>query len=336
VYEFISEYVGKYQNVGGPNTPRVVLDPNKPASVSVNIQTDFSGKATFLGIDLSKLDLGSIANFITIANKSPTLQAYLNPKETVSSQIDFALPQTNHDTYVEINWEAPRYVFDGHSLTEWAINKQWLRIQKIQENGITLSYNQYGLPTTEVDGVTPITYDKDHKKIAADSDGNPTVDQDGKPITHDPKSKVNKTNNTPKITSTMSALPSSGDYIFVPQHEPRKDGKSWDMLTAFGYGQLGTFYPKLKKMADGNPVTHINNTYHIDDKTKKVDEYNYSPDPRWGSQRLIYGLNNNGDQYHKSLEFPYGSCDKDYKDGRSLEHINGSKETETDIYGNPK
>ena len=96
---FIGEYVGDHP--GGADSPRLVLDPNKGTTVSVNIQTDLSGKAQFVGIDLSKIGLSEIANFVTPSQKVPSLQASFAPKETVSAQIDFALLQSNNDVY---NW----------------------------------------------------------------------------------------------------------------------------------------------------------------------------------------------------------------------------------------
>jgi hypothetical protein len=163
------------------------LDWEKPATVSVNIQTDFMGKATFLGIDLSKVGLEGIANFISqisTTNKTSSLQAYVQPKETVNSQIDFVIPQTNGDTYWAINESAPYWEFDGTSLWEKMPNGKYppIKIQRILNNGITISYNQDGSPTTEVNGVTPITYNEYDNKRRSDRDGNPLVGNDRLPL----------------------------------------------------------------------------------------------------------------------------------------------------------
>ena len=97
----LSNFISDYADSKNPPS-NIVLDPNKPASVTVNIQTDLSGKAQFVGIDLSKIGLSAIANVITPSQKVPSLQASFAPKETVSSQIDFALPQSNNDVYTVI------------------------------------------------------------------------------------------------------------------------------------------------------------------------------------------------------------------------------------------
>jgi hypothetical protein len=71
------------------------LDEQQPASLSLNMQTDNSGKIAYLGIDLSKLGpLSPLASLVTAQNKVPTLQASGTVKSTISSQVDFTIPQT--------------------------------------------------------------------------------------------------------------------------------------------------------------------------------------------------------------------------------------------------
>jgi hypothetical protein len=90
---------------------------DQPATVTLTLQTDLSGKATAAGINLSKVGLNVIADTITLANKTPTLQANLQAKGTVSAAPVSVIPQTNDDvwriyilkdgTFVQQNFKVP-------------------------------------------------------------------------------------------------------------------------------------------------------------------------------------------------------------------------------------
>jgi hypothetical protein len=70
------------------------LDPNKSAAVQLSLQSDNSGSVTYVGIDLNRIGLGSIAELVSSQNKAPNLQAGLQGKSVTSSQIEFDVPQT--------------------------------------------------------------------------------------------------------------------------------------------------------------------------------------------------------------------------------------------------
>jgi hypothetical protein len=83
---------------------RDYLDPEQSASVSLSLQVDESGSVTYLGIDLSKLGLASLANFVSAQNKVPSLQGKAQGKSTVSSQVDLSVPQTFKDQPVKAKY----------------------------------------------------------------------------------------------------------------------------------------------------------------------------------------------------------------------------------------
>jgi hypothetical protein len=70
------------------------LDPIKPAGVSIKFQTDQSGSFQYLGINLKEVGLATLANLISVTNKTPSLQAKVQAKTTASSQLDLSIPQT--------------------------------------------------------------------------------------------------------------------------------------------------------------------------------------------------------------------------------------------------
>lgn len=72
---------------------KVQLDKKKPANISLNLQTEVTGSVAYLGIDLSVL---SLDKFITLSSGRSSLLARIQGRTTVSSQLDFNLPQTLH------------------------------------------------------------------------------------------------------------------------------------------------------------------------------------------------------------------------------------------------
>jgi hypothetical protein len=78
------------------------LDPKKPAGVSIKFQTDQSGSFQYLGINLNKVGLETVANLITVSNKTPSLQAKVQAKTTASSQLDLSIPQTIDNQQITI------------------------------------------------------------------------------------------------------------------------------------------------------------------------------------------------------------------------------------------
>jgi hypothetical protein len=70
------------------------LDPSKSAAVQLSLQSDNSGAVTYVGIDLNRIGLGSLAQLVSSQNKAPNLQAGLQGKSVTSSQIEFDVPQT--------------------------------------------------------------------------------------------------------------------------------------------------------------------------------------------------------------------------------------------------
>jgi hypothetical protein len=78
-----------------------LLDPNGGAAVQLKLTTDLQGSVTFLGINLSGLGLGALAQLVSKSNNIPSLQLKAQGKSTVASQIDFVLPQTIGGTVVE-------------------------------------------------------------------------------------------------------------------------------------------------------------------------------------------------------------------------------------------
>ena len=70
------------------------LDPKKSAAVQLTLQSDNSGGVTYVGIDLNRIGLSSVAELVSSQNKAPNLQAGLQGKSVTSSQIEFDVPQT--------------------------------------------------------------------------------------------------------------------------------------------------------------------------------------------------------------------------------------------------
>jgi hypothetical protein len=70
------------------------FDRSKSATLSLTLEVDESGSVQYLGIDLNKLGLTSLANLISTSNKVSSLQAKGTLKSAVSSQIDISVPQT--------------------------------------------------------------------------------------------------------------------------------------------------------------------------------------------------------------------------------------------------
>jgi hypothetical protein len=59
--------------------------------------TDLQGNVTYLGVNLSKFGLSSLAELVTKNNSIPSLQLKGQGKSTVTSQVDFVIPQTDQD-----------------------------------------------------------------------------------------------------------------------------------------------------------------------------------------------------------------------------------------------
>jgi hypothetical protein len=94
------------------------FDPEQPAALSLNMQTDNAGKVSYLGIDLKRLGpLAPLADLVTAQNKIPTLQASGQIKSTISSQIDFTIPQTIKSLPVK---PVPTY---DPVMNQWKYNK---------------------------------------------------------------------------------------------------------------------------------------------------------------------------------------------------------------------
>jgi hypothetical protein len=70
------------------------LDPSKSAAVQLSLQSDNSGGVTYVGIDLNRIGLRSLAELVSSQNKAPNLQAGLQGKSVTSSQIEFDVRQT--------------------------------------------------------------------------------------------------------------------------------------------------------------------------------------------------------------------------------------------------
>jgi len=84
-----------------------VLDPQQAAGVTVSLQSDQSGTFQYIGIDLKKVGLEPVASVISATSKTPSLQAKIQAKGAVSSQIDMSIPQTIKTIKVK-----PKHVVD--------------------------------------------------------------------------------------------------------------------------------------------------------------------------------------------------------------------------------
>jgi hypothetical protein len=85
--------------VSSANISNNLLAFDQPATVTLTLQTDLTGKATATGINLNKLGLQFIANEITLSSKVPSLQANFSAKGTVSAAPVVVFPQTNRDVW---------------------------------------------------------------------------------------------------------------------------------------------------------------------------------------------------------------------------------------------
>lgn len=71
-----------------------LIAKNQLAALSLKMETDHSGKVSWIGIDLSKLGpLAPLGNLISSSNKVPTLQASGQVKSAITSQLDFNVSQ---------------------------------------------------------------------------------------------------------------------------------------------------------------------------------------------------------------------------------------------------
>jgi hypothetical protein len=72
-----------------------LLKPDANATLQLKLETDHSGKVTWLGIDLSKLGpFPQLGNIIAASNKVPSLQASGQVKSTITSQLEFNMSQS--------------------------------------------------------------------------------------------------------------------------------------------------------------------------------------------------------------------------------------------------
>jgi hypothetical protein len=92
-----------------------LLDPSKGAQVQLKLTTDLQGSVTYLGIDLKKLGLGSLASLVTKSNSAPSLQLKAQGKATQTSQVDFTIPQTLQSKLQTQKKDATgKPIFDGN------------------------------------------------------------------------------------------------------------------------------------------------------------------------------------------------------------------------------
>jgi hypothetical protein len=72
---------------------RLTLDATEGATIALTLQEEHGGGVTYIGIDLNRLGLSSLADLIAAQNKAPNLQAGLQGKGQISSKIEFKIPQ---------------------------------------------------------------------------------------------------------------------------------------------------------------------------------------------------------------------------------------------------
>jgi hypothetical protein len=103
IRDFLTDYNTKYRfnniDVTSANIANNLLAFDQPATVTLTVQTDLTGKATATGINLNKLGLQAIANEISLSNKVPSLQANLSAKGTVIASPVVVFPQTDRDVW---------------------------------------------------------------------------------------------------------------------------------------------------------------------------------------------------------------------------------------------
>jgi hypothetical protein len=112
IYKFLNEE---------PDKARPLLAKDKGAGVSLNLQTDLSGSVQYVGVNLEKLGLNSLAELVTQTNKTPSLQAKASGKATVSAQVDFTVQQTKNPNFLAKcdKWLAPENAFKHAYLQLW-------------------------------------------------------------------------------------------------------------------------------------------------------------------------------------------------------------------------
>jgi hypothetical protein len=70
------------------------LDPDQAATLQLKLISDNKGNVTYVGLDLTKIGLISLANVVAVQNKVPSLQVGATLDGQVSSQIEFTIPQS--------------------------------------------------------------------------------------------------------------------------------------------------------------------------------------------------------------------------------------------------
>ena len=71
-----------------------LLAYDQPAKITLTAMTDLSGKVTATGVNLKKVGLNTVSDFITLTNNTPTLQANLQAKGEVTASPISSVPQT--------------------------------------------------------------------------------------------------------------------------------------------------------------------------------------------------------------------------------------------------
>jgi hypothetical protein len=84
-----------YQFLNDPSTKGRAFQLNeaKSADVTLTLKTDMGGYVQYLGIDLNKIGLTSLAQLVTANSKTPSLGAKIGPKSTMSAVIAMKVPQ---------------------------------------------------------------------------------------------------------------------------------------------------------------------------------------------------------------------------------------------------
>jgi hypothetical protein len=84
---------GRRQSQANNGKSRLTLDATEGATIALTLQEEHGGGVTYIGIDLNRLGLSSLADLIAAQNKAPNLQAGLQGKGQISSKIEFKIPQ---------------------------------------------------------------------------------------------------------------------------------------------------------------------------------------------------------------------------------------------------